>query len=315
MKIKNYATYNALMKHIRVKGIAINGTSQKSRLKNIGYYHGFKGYRFLGKASNKLPFTDFSQLSSVVEFDEDLKSILYGPLMKLETAIKSVTCDAIVTSVRSSNFSDVFQSGFSSGNRDRNYRTRDNVYASLTRRYQNSVIVQHFYNNDKPVPLWAIFEELMLGDISSIIEVLDPKIKLQISASFGIPKGMNTDGAILPKVIQAVKDLRNAVAHNKVVYDGRYIEFKKRDSIKKMLTQETGVPNIKFEAIMDDVILICFLMKNLRFSKEEIRKIPNSMSKAMGILKQKLPNELYQKVSSGIDLKKIEALKNYISRR
>lgn len=312
---KNYATYNALMKHIRSKGIEIKGSFQKSRLKNIGYYHGFKGYRFIGRAANQLPFSDFSQLSSVVDFDEELKSIMYGPLMKLETAIKSVTCDAIVTTVKSSNFSDVFQHGFSNEDKRKNYKTRDNVYSSLTKRYQNSVIVSHFYNNDMPIPLWAIFEELMLGDLSNIIEVLDPKIKLQISSSFGIPKGLNTDGAILPKVIQAVKDLRNAVAHNRVIYDGRYIEFKKRDSIKKMLSQETGVVNIKFETMIDDVILVCFLMKNLKFSKEEIRRIPNSIARAMLTLKAKIPNDLYQKVTSGIDSKKIEALKNYISRR
>ena len=313
--MKKYATYNALMKHIRSKGIEIKGSSQKSRLINIGYYHGFKGYRFIGKATNKLPFKDFSQLSSVVEIDEELKSIMYGPLMKLETAIKSVTCDAIVTTVKSSNFSDVFQRGFSNDYKRKNYKTRDNVYASLTKRYQNSVIVAHFYINDEPIPLWAIFEELMLGDLSNIIEVLTPDIKLQISASFGIPKGLNTNGAILPKIIQAVKDLRNAVAHNRVVYDGRYIEFSKRESIKKMLSQETGVNNIKFETIIDDVILVCFLMKNLKFSKEEIRRIPNSISKAMASLKAKLPNDIYQKITSGLDPRKLEQLRNYISSR
>ena len=303
------------MKHIRSKGIAIGGSSQKSRLKNIGYYHGFKGYRFLGKANNKLAFTDFSQLSSVVDFDEELKSIMYSPLMKLETAIKSVTCDIIVTTVKSSNFSDLFQRGFSSDDKRKNYKTRDNVYSSLTKRYQNSVIVSHFYSNDEPIPLWAIFEELMLGDLSNIIEVLTPDIKLKISEAFGIPKRLNTNGAILPKIIQAVKDLRNAVAHNRVVYDGRYIEFSKRESIKKMLSQETGVKNIKFETIIDDVILVCFLMKNLRFNKEEIRRIPNSINKAMLNLKSKLPNDLFQKVSSGLDIKKLDELRAYISKR
>lgn len=30
------------MKHLRDSGIDINGSGQKRRLKNIGYYHGYK---------------------------------------------------------------------------------------------------------------------------------------------------------------------------------------------------------------------------------------------------------------------------------
>ena len=56
-------TLNSLMKHLRDGGIAIDGSAQKRRLKNIGYYHGYKGYRFAGNASNRLPLTDFSQVS------------------------------------------------------------------------------------------------------------------------------------------------------------------------------------------------------------------------------------------------------------
>ena len=53
-------TINSLMKHLRNSGIDINGTAQKRHLKNIGYYHGYKGYRFAGTAANRLPLTDFS---------------------------------------------------------------------------------------------------------------------------------------------------------------------------------------------------------------------------------------------------------------
>ena len=45
---------NSLMKHLRDSGIDINGSAQKRRLKNIGYYHGYKGYRFAGNAANRL---------------------------------------------------------------------------------------------------------------------------------------------------------------------------------------------------------------------------------------------------------------------
>lgn len=43
MKVR---TTNALMKYLREKhNISIEGTKDKKNLKNIGYYHGYKGYR------------------------------------------------------------------------------------------------------------------------------------------------------------------------------------------------------------------------------------------------------------------------------
>lgn len=39
---------DGLMRYLRnKKGIAISGSSQKRKLMNIGYYHGYKGYRLV----------------------------------------------------------------------------------------------------------------------------------------------------------------------------------------------------------------------------------------------------------------------------
>lgn len=309
---KEWASYNSLMKHIREKGIEIHGSSQKNKLMNMGYYHGYKGYIFFKKAKDRIPYESFQQLVSVSEFDEELKKLLYLPLMQLETAIKSITCDTIVTTVKSSTFSDVFSRGLDSSHRDQCYRMRDNVYSGLTKRYQSSEIVKHFYNNDRPIPLWAVFEEMMLGDLSNLIEVLNPSIKEAISERFGIPKNVNTNGILLPKVILSIKDLRNAIAHNKVIFDGRYIEFKKRDSLKKMLSSTTGISNISFDNLLDDIILICFLLKNLKFKKTDIMKIGIDLNSSIEELKSKLPNRLFQTVTSGLNPRKIKELQKYL---
>ncbi len=120
---------------------------------------------------------------------------------------------------------------------------------------------------------------------------------------------------MLSHVILAIKDLRNAVAHNKVVFDGRYIEFKKRTSLMNMLMQETNVQNIKCNTLLDDVILICFLLKNLGFAKEESKRIVNGIRKALSVLKLKLRNELYQKVTAGINPAKLNQLEIFIKKK
>lgn len=312
---RNYATYNSLMKHMRNnKHILIEGSADKNRLMRIGYYHGVKGYRFFTEAQNQIAYSSFDEIWAVIKFDEELKSILYQPIMQLEFAIKSYVCDHIVRFVGSSNFSDVFEKGLdnSPNSKSRKYRTRDVVYAALTKRYEVSKIIRHYYNQDKPVPLWAIFEELMLGDLSMLIEALKPQLKLEISDSFGIPRNLNTDGVLLPQVILAIKDLRNAIAHNKVVFDGRYIEFKKRNALKQMLQNQTGIPNIGFDCLMDDVALICFVMYGLGFSKLQLIRIGNQIEKGIWQLKSQLPNRLFQQVA-GKTVQKLPYLMSYVN--
>ena len=303
------------MRHMRdKKHIRIGGSYDKNKLMRIGYYHGVKGYRFFTESTNQINYSSFDEMWAVISFDEALKSILYQPIMQLEFAIKSYVCDYIIRFVGSSNFSDVFEKGLdnSSNAKSKKYRTRDTIYAALTKRYEVSKIISHYYNQDKPVPLWAIFEELMLGELSMLIDALAPQLKLEISYSFGIPKNMNTDGVLLPKVILTIKDLRNAIAHNKVIFDGRYIEFKKRDALKQMLQNQTNIPNISLDCLMDDVSMICFVMYNLGFPKTQLLKIGNQIEKEIQQLKSLLPNRLFQQVA-GKTNQKLPHLMQYLN--
>ena len=73
------ATINALMKHLRESGTEISGSVQKRKLRRIGYYHGYKGYRFAGSSNNRLPISDYNQVVALYEFDTELKSFFMDP--------------------------------------------------------------------------------------------------------------------------------------------------------------------------------------------------------------------------------------------
>ena len=65
---------DGLMRYMRVKKhISISGSAQKRKLRNMGYYHGYKGYRFIGKSSNSILYTDFKELVAIYDFDMRLK--------------------------------------------------------------------------------------------------------------------------------------------------------------------------------------------------------------------------------------------------
>lgn len=84
-------TVNGLMRHLRdTHNIEINGSKNKKDLLNMGYYHGFKGYRFIGQSEHKIPYTKFDEVVAVYQFDSNLKTIFYPNIMFIETAIKTI---------------------------------------------------------------------------------------------------------------------------------------------------------------------------------------------------------------------------------
>ena len=74
----DYKSPDALMRHLRDNGISISGSSQKQQLINTGYFHGYKGYRFFVSSSNRLPFTSYNEINATIQYDINLKSLLYG---------------------------------------------------------------------------------------------------------------------------------------------------------------------------------------------------------------------------------------------
>lgn len=106
MSGKHPKTTDSLMRYLRdQKGIAINGSFQKRKLMNIGYYHGYKGYRYINKATNVIPYTSFDELTAVYEFDSQLKALFYPFVMQIETALKNYVLETVVGTVNSDSLS------------------------------------------------------------------------------------------------------------------------------------------------------------------------------------------------------------------
>lgn len=100
---------DGLMRYLRDnKGIAISGSLQKRRLMNMGYYHGYKGYRYINSPSNHVKYTKFEELEAIYSFDAQLKTLFYPQVMFVETALKNYVLDCMVSATHSENFIDVY---------------------------------------------------------------------------------------------------------------------------------------------------------------------------------------------------------------
>ena len=79
--------------------------SQERDLRNIGYQHGYKGYRFIRDSANKIAFTDLKEITTLNKFDLDLKSLIYPKIMYIETALKSYFIESLLDDAKSEDMS------------------------------------------------------------------------------------------------------------------------------------------------------------------------------------------------------------------
>lgn len=304
-----YKSTDALMRHLRDNGIAISGSSQKQQLINTGYFHGYKGYRFFVSSSKQLPFTSYNEIYATIQYDTKLKTLLYGKMMFIETALKNIALNTIMTEIRSSSIYDMYDKVVSSYKNAPASATNDikkkyqNNKLNLQGSIQNSVAaayrkenpkITHFYNNVNynEVPMWAIFEILTMGDFGYLLSCLTMDMREKISREIGINLSCDTYRELLYKYVYALKDLRNAIAHNDVVYDTRFRKMDPSKPMKQCLILEMALPYINFKTIGDYIILICYYLKLLKVSKTEIKVFIRDF--------EKITKEYQDSVDSGV---------------
>lgn len=311
------------MKHLRESGIAICGSTQKRRLKNIGYYHGYKGYRFAGKASNKLPLTNFSQIAALYDFDTQLKSLLYPRVMQIETALKNYTLEAVLYDSCSESFEDIWRKSLTdyrshkgaaySRAWEKRLRLRGEIDGLIFRNHKNRDVIGHFRDADKDIPIWAIFEVMTLGNFGSFYDCLNKRVKTSIVNDLGMPTNLESERR-LRDIIYALKDLRNAVAHNGVILDVRFRTSSINTGVAQLLKQELGVAGIDFADITDYIVLITYLMRQMRVTKTECKQFISGYETILESIHAELPFNIYSKIIKTDARRKLRAARYFLSR-
>lgn len=319
-------TINSLMAYLRdEKSIHIKGSSHKRKLRNLGYYHGYKGYRFIKSTNNKINISNFDEVIALNNFDMQLKSLFYSKIMFLETALKNYTLEIILKESNSSSFNVIYEKvltdykhrrvGSANYNKAYKYRlnVRDTVYKTLTREYgYNRTVVGHFYNNDMQVPIWAIFETITLGEFGNFVNCMDRDIRLKLSTELKINRSLDPVGSLIGEMIFVLKELRNALAHNNVIFDCRFKARNIDNTLITCLQRDTNITSITFETIIDYIILIVYLSKNLKVNKTELNGFVSTFESITNELREKINIREYSKILYTDTKNKINLLKQYI---
>lgn len=317
---------NSLMRHLRDKhNIDIQGSKDKKDLMNMGYYHGFKGYRYIKTPQNTIEFENFNEVVAIYEFDMILKTIFYPNLMMLETALKNHVLEVVIEN-GSADFEYVFTHLLNDykketvgNNKYKNkmksrLNIRDHVYETISSSYAGGKpMIQHFFHKNETIPLWAIFEVITLGNFGSFVHCLNLETRMKITEKIGInTTNHNHNGRLVETMIFLIKDLRNAVAHNSVIFDCRFKQSNPSNDLKTFLTSETGVRDIKFDNIVDYLVLVIFLKKKLGSTKTELKRIVKSFHQECEQFGEVAPRDVYSAIL-GTELRtKVNSLLAYV---
>ena len=314
---------DSLMKHLRDQGISIGGSGQKRKLKNIGYYHGYKGFRFVGDSSKRLPINDFSQIASLHAMDMQIKTLFYPYIMTIETALKNYTLEAVLSYAKSEDFDDIYKNcltayrGYHPNTGDykkswaNRLRLRQTVDGLIFREQDKKPFFKHFRDRGRTIPIWAIFEAMTLGEFGNFYACLDRPIKSAIVADLGMPAQFDSE-ALLLSIIFSLKDLRNAIAHNAIVSDVRFKTGGISKNIGKLLKSEASIDSINFSDITDYVILVVYLLGLLKLPKTDRKRLVSGYEGILLRYKKELPRGIYGHFVRTEAQNKLKLLKKYV---
>lgn len=127
--------------------------------------------------------------------------------------------------------------------------------------------------------------------------------------SSAFDKGEN----ILSDLIDILKGLRNAIAHNGTLYDCRFKDSSINNRVSNFIKIKTGVTDVNFNRIVDYLVLLILICGSLSYTKPELKRIVNYFENQVEGLRESLSTSTYHKVI-GTDVKrKISDIRNFIN--
>jgi len=133
-----------------------------------------------------------------------------------------------------------------------------------------------------------------------------------ISAKIGIRKPDDTNALMPQRLIYATKDLRNAIAHNDVIFDTRFRTGNIDKQVSNAISNATGVSGLTFETITDYLVLVVYQLSLLQMSKNDMKRLISSFVECTEKLRKAIPINVYNQIILTDNNTKVAALRKFI---
>lgn len=258
--------------------------------------------------------------------------------MLIETAVKNYVLDILVASTNSENFIDIYNQLLDNykmfSTKGKTYKNaydrqkaeekfkrelkrrldlRNRIYKVQTDAYGNgNKIADHYLRKDANLPIWATFELLSLGEFGHFVSCLNQNCRADISKKLGIRPSDDTNALMPQRLIYATKDLRNAIAHNDVIFDTRFRTGSIDKQVGNAISNATGVKDLTFGTITDYLVLVIYQLKLLHVSKTEMKRIISGFEDIVEKLRSNVPTSIFNQIIHTDNNAKLAKLKNFV---
>ena len=158
-----------------------------------------------------------------------------------------------------------------------------------------------------------IFELLSLGEFGYFVSCLNKNCRSEVSRSLGIRQSDDQKAMMPQKLIYSTKDLRNAIAHNDVIFDARFRTSRIDKHLRNTISNATGVQNLSFDTVTDYLVLVVYQLELLGFSKSRMKHLISDYSDSVEKLRQCIPVNVFNQIIHTDNRQKMDKRRAYIS--
>lgn len=121
-------------------------------------------------------------------------------------------------------------------------------------------------------------------------------IKLKTSSILHLPDNLDSDGKITEYMIYAIKDLRNAVAHNNTIFDTRFQTSTINRRLISLLETEIGITGLDFKYIDAYIILITYVLRKMGETKTTCKQFMTSFVDCADLLRTQISSNVCNQI-------------------
>lgn len=258
-----------------------------SNLHNAGVSYGIRQYYYYKRYDNRIAYQSYDELKFMLEYDLKLKELLFDKILYIEGSFKSITLDCIIKYINSTYLADFcdraimrysdLPNTMSESSRHRielnGLRLCNRLNTFILSSYEHcNKEIEYYINNGKhkELPLYIVFENLTFGEFCNLLSCLKLDIRKQFSMAVKMTPSYDTNYDLLIRYIYLIKCLRNSIAHNALIFDCRFLDFRLNKIMHYHLKNEFSLPYVNFKHISDYFLLIIYLLKILGKNKKEL---------------------------------------------
>lgn len=114
-------------------------------------------------------------------------------------------------------------------------------------------------------------------------------------------------------MIYAVKDLRNAVAHNNTIFDTRFQTSTINKRLISLLETEVGITGLDFKYIDAYIILITYILRKMGETKTACKQFVSSFIDCTDLLRTQISPNICNQILGTQQRAHLNQLQNFIS--